>query len=96
MFASSAGNLVPKDRNGPAYYDVFRRDLVSAETVLVSAPHGDYVFSIMTNNIKDQRWVPDNETSVLIRKISALLWHYYEPKSKWKPAAGMGKLMKNE
>ncbi len=71
-------------------------DQAKSETVLVNAPHGDYVFSVMTNNIKDQRWLPDNETLLLIRKISGLLWHYYEPKSKWKPAAGMGKFMKNE
>src|SRR4051812_7981332 len=47
-------------------------DESKSETVLVNAPHGDYVFSVMTNNNKDQRWVPDNEACVLIRKISAL------------------------
>jgi len=67
-----------------------------SETVLVNAPHGDYVFSIITNNNKDQRWVPDNEAYVLIRKVSALLWHYYEPQSTWKPAAGVEKYMTNE
>lgn len=67
-----------------------------SETLLVDAPHGDYVFSIMTNNIKDQRWTEDNETCVMIRKISALLWHYFEPKSTWKPAAGIDKFMKDE
>lgn len=67
-----------------------------SETVLVNAPHGDYVFSVMTNNIKDQRWTPDNEAHMLIQKISALLWHYYEPKSKWQPAKGVEKFMKNE
>lgn len=71
-------------------------DEAKSETVLVNAPHGDYVFSIMTNNNKDQRWIPDNEGYVLIRKISALLWHYYEPKSDWKPAHGIDKLMLNE
>lgn len=71
-------------------------DEAKSETVLVNAPHGDYVFSVMTNNNKDQRWVPDNEAQVLIRKISALLWHYYEPKSNWKPAPGIDKLMLNE
>ncbi|HTD40323.1 MAG TPA: serine hydrolase [Mucilaginibacter sp.] len=71
-------------------------DESKSETVLVNAPHGDYVFSIITNNNKDQRWVPDNEADVLIRKVSALLWHYYEPKSDWKPAAGIEKLMLNE
>jgi beta-lactamase class A len=67
-----------------------------SETVLVNAPHGDYVFSVMTNNIKDQRWTPDNEADEMISKISALLWHYYEAGSKWKPAAGIDKFMKNE
>ena len=71
-------------------------DESKSETVLVNAPHGDYVFSIITNNIKDQRWVPDNEADILIRKVSALLWHYYEPKSTWKPADGIAKYMLNE
>jgi beta-lactamase class A len=67
-----------------------------SETVLVNAPHGDYVFSIITNNNKDQRWVTDNEADVLIRKVSALLWHYFEPKNEWKPGEGMDKFMKDE
>ncbi len=71
-------------------------DAAKSETVLVSAPHGDYVFSIMTNHNTDQRWVPDNEASVLIKKVSALLWHYFEPASDWKPAEGIDKYMKNE
>lgn len=71
-------------------------DDAKSETVLVNAPHGDYVFSVMTNNIKDQRWTRDNESDVLFRKISALLWHYYEPKDTWKPAEGIEKLMLNE
>jgi beta-lactamase class A len=71
-------------------------DESKSETVLVNAPHGDYVFSIITNNNEDQRWVPDNEADILIRKVSALLWHYYEPKSDWKPADGVGKFMLNE
>lgn len=71
-------------------------DESKSETVLVNAPHGDYVFSIITNHNKDQRWAEDNEADQLIRKISALLWHYYEPKSDWKPAEGMDKYMKDE
>lgn len=71
-------------------------DEAKSETVLVNAPHGDYVFSVMTNHNKDQRWVPDNEAQLLIKKISALLWHYYEPKADWKPARGIDKLMLNE
>jgi len=67
-----------------------------SETVLVNAPHGYYVFCIITNHNKDQRWTEDNEAVVLIRKVSALLWHYYEPKSDWKPAEGIDKYMKDE
>ena len=60
-----------------------------SEAVLVNAPHGDYVFYIATKNNKDQRWVADNEAWQLARKVSALLWEYYEPHSKWTPAAGI-------
>ena len=55
-----------------------------SEVVLVNAPHGDYVFYVGTKDIKDQRWEADNEAVVMIRKISAYLWNYFEPKSHWK------------
>ena len=67
-----------------------------SETVLVNAPHGDYVFSVITNHNTDQRWVPGNEADVLIRNVSSLLWHYFEPKSTWKPAQNVEKYMLNE
>lgn len=62
-----------------------------SEVVLVNAPHGDYVFCIDTKNITDQSWTPQNAAWNLIRKLSAFLWHYYEPRSSWKPAPGMEK-----
>ena len=62
-----------------------------SEMVLVNAPHGDYAFCIITKNQKDQSWKNENEGFVLIRKLSALLWQYYEPKSDWKPAKGIDK-----
>lgn len=62
-----------------------------SEVVLVNAPHGDYVFCIITKNQKDTSWKYDNEAEVLIRKTSKLLWNYFEPKSKWEPAKGMEK-----
>lgn len=65
-----------------------------SEIVLVNAPHGDYVFYIATKNNKDQRWVADNEAWQLARKVSALLWNYFEPKSGWAPAAGAEKFWK--
>lgn len=60
-----------------------------SEVVLVNAPHGDYVFCVITKNQQDERWEPDNEGSVIIRKISSLLWNYFEPDSKWQPAKGI-------
>jgi len=71
-------------------------DASRSETVLVNAPHGDYVFSIITNHNTDQSWGTSNEAGLLIKKISALLWHYYEPTSDWKPAQGVDKFMLNE
>ncbi|WP_192822168.1 serine hydrolase [Rufibacter sp. LB8] len=62
-----------------------------SEVVLVNAPSGDYVFCIITNNQKDERWAYDNAGSVLIRNVSQTLWHHFEPKSDWKPAAGVEK-----
>jgi beta-lactamase class A len=50
-----------------------------SEVVLVNAPHGDYVFYVATKNNTDKRWVPDNEAWQLARKVSALLFSYYEP-----------------
>lgn len=60
-----------------------------SEVVLVNAPHGDYVFCVITKNQQDQSWKSDNEGYVLLRDISALLWKHYEPDSDWKPAEGI-------
>ena len=62
-----------------------------SEVVLVNAPHGDYVFCIITKNQKDTSWKYDNEAEVLIRKTSKMLWNYFEPKSEWQPAKGIEK-----
>ncbi len=64
-------------------------DRSRSEVVLVNAPHGDYVFCIITKNQKDTSWTPDNEGYRMIRSLSKLLWHYFEPKSNWKPAVGV-------
>ncbi|WP_291400025.1 serine hydrolase [Daejeonella sp.] len=60
-----------------------------SEVVLVNASHGDYVFCIATKNQKDESWTTDNEGYQLIRKLSKLLWNYYEPQSDWEPAKGL-------
>ncbi len=62
-----------------------------SEVVLVHAPHGDYVFCIMTSNQADERWTRDNEGSALVRAVSALLWRTFEPTSSWKPVPGYEK-----
>lgn len=62
-----------------------------SEVVLVNAPHGDYVFCIITKNQQDTSWESNNEGFALIRKLSALLWNYFEPGSDWHPAKGIEK-----
>ena len=64
-------------------------DRSKSEVVLVNAPHGDYVFCLITKNQQDERWERDNEGYVLLRNVSKTLWEYFEPQSKWKPAAGI-------
>jgi len=54
------------------------------ETLLVMAPSGPYVYTINTKNLEDQSWNASNAGWVLCRKLSALLWEYFEPRSKWK------------
>ena len=53
------------------------------EILLVNAPHNPYVFSIFTKNNKDTSWTHTNEAWTLTRKISKLLWNYFEPREKW-------------
>jgi beta-lactamase class A len=57
-----------------------------SETMLVMAPHGPYLFSVITKDQKDTTWNSDNEGWVLSRKISGLLWKYFEPGSDWQPS----------
>ncbi len=64
-------------------------DQSKSEVVLVNAPHGDYVFCVITKNQGDQRWVRDNAGYTLLRNVSKTLWQYFEPDSKWSPANGL-------
>ena len=61
-------------------------DQSRSETMLVMAPHGPYVFSIITKNQQDTSWNLNNEGWVLSRKLSGTLWNYFEPKSGWQPS----------
>jgi len=50
-----------------------------SEVVLVHAPHGDYVFCVITKNQRDESWGRDNQGYVLLREVSKLLWRTFEP-----------------
>lgn len=62
-----------------------------SEVVLVHAPHGEYVYCIITKKQMDESWKRENEGYELHRKVASLLWNYYEPKSKFKPVEGYEK-----
>lgn len=55
-----------------------------SEVVFVNAPHGEYVFCVITKDQQDQSWTNDNEGYVLLRNVSRILYHYVEPKDRWK------------
>jgi beta-lactamase class A len=52
------------------------------EILYVNAPHA-YIFSVFTKNNVDQSWDYNNEAWILTRKLSALLFRYYNPEIKW-------------
>lgn len=52
------------------------------EVLYVNGQH-PYIFCICTKNNKDTSWDHNNEAWVLTRKLSSLLWKYFNPKSKW-------------
>jgi beta-lactamase class A len=47
------------------------------EVLYVNSQKRPYIFSIFTKNNKDTSWTQNNEAWVLTRKLSALLWKYY-------------------
>jgi beta-lactamase class A len=63
VFVASKSGAVDESRN---------------EVLYVNAPH-PYIFSIFTKNNTDQSWDYNNEAWVLTRKLSALLFAYYNP-----------------
>jgi beta-lactamase class A len=52
------------------------------EVLYVNAPH-PYIFSIFTKNNTDQSWEYNNAAWVLTRKLSALLFKYFNPDVKY-------------
>ena len=74
----------------PPYATVFTKNgavnRVRSEVVMVRGKKANYVFAIMTKDNTDQTWTDTNEAWELTRKLSKLLWDYYEPSDKWEPA----------
>ena len=75
----------------PPYIEVFSKNgcvnAVRSEVLLVNAPHNPYILCIFTKNNKDTQWNHNNEAWTMARKISLMLWRYFEPKDKWEPPA---------
>lgn len=63
-------------------------DRSRSEVCLVSAPHGDYVFCVITKDQQDTGWGKENEGFVLLRAVSAALWRRFEPAAPYAPPAG--------
>ncbi|MBS1567458.1 MAG: serine hydrolase [Bacteroidetes bacterium] len=53
-------------------------DASRGEVLFVNGRGRRYVFCICTSDNRDQSWGSDNEAWVLIRKVSKLLWEYYD------------------
>jgi len=74
----------------PPSIEVFSKngcvDESRSEVLLVNAPHNPYILCIFTKNNKDTSWTHSNEAWTLARKISKLLWNYFEPREKWNSA----------
>lgn len=54
-----------------------------SEVVLVNAPSGDYVFTVVTKNQTNKSWDYTNPGFQLIRDVSKLLWQTFEPNNDW-------------
>ncbi|HEY5462344.1 MAG TPA: serine hydrolase [Hanamia sp.] len=71
-------NIFVADKSGAV-------DQTRDEVLYVNGAH-PYIFCICTKNNKDTTWEHNNEAWVLTRKLSALLWKHFNPKSKWEPS----------
>ena len=49
------------------------------EVLLVNAPTGDYVLSVLVKNLQDQSWKPDNAAWTLTREISRTVYRHFVP-----------------
>lgn len=54
-------------------------DRSRSEVLLVNSPAGDYVIAILTKEMEDRRWEPDNEGYLLLRDLSGFVYGYFNP-----------------
>jgi beta-lactamase class A len=66
-------------------------DASRSEVLLINSKGSSYIFSIFTKENKDISWNYNNEAWVLTRKLSSMLWNYFNPKEQWKPDVEEGK-----
>ena len=64
-----------------------------SEVFLVNSPQGDYVCAIFTNNNEDKSWDFDNQAWVMTRKISNLIWNYFNPNQPYQQPEGINKYL---
>ncbi|WP_057935743.1 serine hydrolase [Algoriphagus resistens] len=64
-----------------------------SEVFLVNSPQGDYVCAVFTKNNVDQSWEFDNEAWILTRKLSNLIWNYFNPNLPYKQPEGYQKYL---
>jgi len=60
-------------------------DRSRSEVLLVNAPGGDYVLSIITKNQVDESYEADNEGHRLIRAVSRAVYQHFNPNDPWRP-----------
>jgi len=61
-------------------------DRSRSEVLLVNAPSGDYVLSVITKDQEDTSYEDDNEGHRLIRAVSRAVYEHFNPRDPWRPA----------
>jgi beta-lactamase class A len=61
-------------------------DHARGEILLVNAPGGDYVLSVLTKNLADTTYDANNEGHRLIRAVSRAVYEHWNPRDPWRPA----------
>jgi beta-lactamase class A len=57
-----------------------------SEVLYVTDNNCRYIFCICTQNNKDISWKRENEAWTLARKLSSMVWKYFNPRSNWQPS----------